>query len=48
LVVEIDDADLRMQLEEQEADLLQANADVANAKESLYLPTGARIANTLL
>ena len=35
LVVEIDDADLRMQLEEQEADLLQANADVANAKAQL-------------
>ena len=35
LVVEIDDADLRMQLEEQEADLLQANADFANAKAQL-------------
>jgi membrane fusion protein, multidrug efflux system len=35
LVVEIDDADLRMQLEEQQADLLQANADLANAKAQL-------------
>lgn len=35
VVAEIDDADLKMQLEEQQSDLQQANADVANAKAQL-------------
>ena len=35
LVAEIDDADLKMQLEEQQSDLQQANADLANAKAQL-------------
>ena len=35
LVAEIDDADLRMQLEEQQSELQQANADLANAKAQL-------------
>jgi membrane fusion protein (multidrug efflux system) len=35
LVVEIDDADLKMQLEEQQSELQQANAELANAKAQL-------------
>ena len=35
LVAEIDDADLKMQLEEQQSELQQANADLANAKAQL-------------
>lgn len=35
ILVEIDDADLKMQLEEQHADLQQSMADVANAKAQL-------------
>jgi membrane fusion protein (multidrug efflux system) len=35
VVAEIDDADLKMQLEEQQSDLQQANADLANAKAQL-------------
>ena len=35
VVAEIDDADLKMQLEEQQSDLQQANAEVANAKAQL-------------
>lgn len=35
LVVEIDDTDLKMQLEEQQSELQQANAELANAKAQL-------------
>ena len=35
LVAEIDDADLKMQLEEQQSELQQSNADLANAKAQL-------------